>query len=121
MYRLVEGIQTPHATTTPMNLKGALPLLILRTLQGGPLHGYAIARQIRTRSDGLLDFKEGTLYPALHGQENHGLIESFEREENGRTRRCYRLTERGRRALKAERKEWEALTGAVNLILEGGR
>jgi len=104
-----------------MNLKGTLPLLILRILQGGALHGYAIAQRIRARSDGLLDFKEGTLYPALHAQENRGLIESFEREERGRTRRCYKLTERGRRALRAGRKEWEGLSAAVSLILEGGR
>ncbi|MCP3919413.1 MAG: PadR family transcriptional regulator [bacterium] len=104
-----------------MNLKGTLPLLILKILQGGPLHGYAIAQRIRARSDGLLDFKEGSLYPALHSQENRGLIESVEREEKGRVRRCYRLTERGRRALKAECKEWEELSTAVSLILEGGR
>lgn len=103
-----------------MNLKGTLPLLILRILQGGPLHGYAIAQEIRARSKGLLDFTEGTLYPALHGQENRGLIESVEREENGRVRRCYRLTARGRRALETERREWKSLSTAVSLVLEGG-
>ena len=91
------------APTEPMNLKGALPLLILRILRSGPLHGYAIARRIRAHSEGLLDFKEGTLCPALHGMENRGLIQSSEKRENGRVRRSYRLTKRGRRALKTER------------------
>lgn len=104
-----------------MNLKGTLPLLILKTLQSGPLHGYAIAQRIRARSEGLLDFREGTLYPALHGQENLGLIESVEQEEKGRVRRCYKLTARGRRALDTERAEWARLSSAVDAILEGGR
>ncbi len=104
-----------------MNLKGTLPLLILKILQSGPLHGYAIAQRIRARSEGLLDFKEGALYPALHAQENRGLIESVESEEKGRVKRCYRLTEEGRRSLKTERKEWAELSAAISLILEGGR
>ncbi len=78
-----------------MNLKGSLPLLILFVLSRGPSHGYQIAKAIRQQSQGVLDFKEGTLYPALHGLADQGMIESFEQEENGRMRRYYRLTEQG--------------------------
>ncbi|QDU68049.1 PadR family transcriptional regulator [Engelhardtia mirabilis] len=103
-----------------MNLKGTLPLLILKVLQGGPLHGYAIAQRIRLLSDGLLDFKEGSLYPTLHGQENRGLIESVEEQERGRARRSYRLTPKGRKALTTEAQQWQSLAAAVDTILEGG-
>ena len=61
-----------------MNLKGTLPTLILRALTEGPNHGYRIAQEIKSKSKGVLDFREGTLYPALHALENKGLIESYE-------------------------------------------
>ena len=52
-----------------MHLKGTLPLLLLHLLRGGPLHGYALAQRIHQQSEGVLDFKEGTLYPLLHSLE----------------------------------------------------
>ncbi|HVU10832.1 MAG TPA: helix-turn-helix transcriptional regulator, partial [Phototrophicaceae bacterium] len=58
-----------------MNLKGSLPLLILHVLTQGSNHGYGIAKLIRDQSGGVLDFKEGTLYPTLHTLEQQGLIE----------------------------------------------
>jgi PadR family transcriptional regulator PadR len=101
-----------------MNFKGSLPLLILHLLSRRPAHGYRIAKEIKHRSEGVLDFAEGTLYPTLHNMEKQGLIEAFEEEEKGRTRRYYRLTETGRQALARERGEWERYTRVVNLILE---
>ncbi|MBE0691065.1 MAG: helix-turn-helix transcriptional regulator, partial [Anaerolineae bacterium] len=64
-------------------------------LSKGPNHGYQIEKAIKQQSEGILDFKEGTLYPALHGLEEQGMIEAIEREENGRLRRYYRLTQDG--------------------------
>jgi DNA-binding PadR family transcriptional regulator len=96
-----------------MNLNGALPTLILQSLSTGPNHGYRIAKLIQSRSKGVLDFKEATLYPALHDLENKGLLESYERIENGRTRRYYRLTEAGRKQC-AEVREWKRLSGAIS-------
>lgn len=100
-----------------MNLKGTLAMLILQVLATGPKHGYRIAQEIKVLSGGALQFGEGTLYPALHAHENHGLVESYERMENGRRRRYYRLTEAGERALSEERAEWRNLVNAVDLIL----
>lgn len=100
-----------------MNVKGTLSMLILQVLKEGPRHGYRIAQEIRTLSGGALEFGEGTLYPALHAHENHGLVESYERTESGRRRRYYRLTEAGERALAEERAEWRHLVTAVDLIL----
>jgi transcriptional regulator len=100
-----------------MNLKGTLPVLILQVLSTGEKHGYAIAQEIKQRSQGSLDFKEGSLYPALHAQEQRGLVVSIETESSGRRRRCYRLTRAGIEALESQRGEWRQLAGAVSDIL----
>ena len=101
-----------------MNLKGTLPTLILEALERESSHGYRIAQQIKNRSKGVLDFKEGTLYPALHKLEIDGLVESYEAVENGRERRCYRITESGRKALAKDRESWRVISQAVSFILE---
>ncbi len=102
-----------------MNLKGTLPILNLSVLEPGACHGYGIAQQIKQRSDGVLDFKEGTLYPALHSQEKKGLIRSESKIENGRNRRYYKLTPKGIKALAKERQEWKLQSEAVTAILGG--
>jgi transcriptional regulator len=101
-----------------MNLKGTLPVLILQVLSEGEKHGYAIAQDIKERSRGVLDFKEGSLYPALHSQEKKGLIQSFDRTADGRHRRYYRITAKGSEALAAHRDEWRQLSTAITEILE---
>ena len=100
-----------------MNLKGTLPTLILEALAHQPSHGYLIAQKIKERTQGVLDFKEGTLYPALHKLENEGSVESYEGTENGRARRYYRITKSGRGALAKDRAEWRQVSRAVSLIL----
>ncbi len=101
-----------------MNLRGTLPTLILEALEHEPKHGYLIAKRIKERSRGILDFKEGTLYPALHKLENEGLVESYEGTENGRQRRYYRISDAGRGALAKDRAEWREVSRAVTLILK---
>ena len=103
-----------------MNIKGTLPLLVLHILAEKPNHGYEIAKRISLQSDGILDFKGGTLYPTLHTLEQEGLIESYTQEQNGRLRRYYRLKDAGREALSQELGEWSRFVGAVNQILESG-
>ena len=100
-----------------MNLRGTLPTLILEALEQQPDHGYSIAQRIKKRSRGVLDFKEGTLYPALHKLEHEELVESYEDVEKGRTRRYYRITKAGRGALANDRAEWRKVSRAVTLIL----
>ncbi len=101
-----------------VNFKGTLPTLILEAVEQEPSHGYRIAQRIKERSKGVLDFKEGTLYPALHKLENEGLVASFEEIENGRPRRYYRITRAGRGALAKDRAEWRKISHAVTMILE---
>ena len=100
-----------------MNVKGTLPVLILEALEQESDHGYRIAQRIKERSEGVLDFKEGTLYPALHKLENEGLVKSFEGIEKGRPRRYYCITPNGRAILAKDRAEWRQLSRAVTMIL----
>jgi transcriptional regulator len=100
-----------------MNFKGTLPTLILEAVAHEPSHGYRIAQQIKERSRGVLDFKEGTLYPALHKLENEGLVQSYDGVEKGRPRRYYRITKSGHAALAKDRAEWRELSRAVTMIL----
>lgn len=92
--------------------------MILQNLSLGPNHGYRIAQEIKEKSKGALDFKEGSLYPALHNLEAKGWISSQTREENGRLRCYYTLTNKGRRGLATEKRAWERFSGAFNLILQ---
>jgi PadR family transcriptional regulator PadR len=100
-----------------VNLKGSLPLLILHTLRSRTQHGYQIVQEIKRRSAGVLDFKEGTLYPALHNLEQQGFVESYNETENGRVRRYYKLTERGRAQLDEQLAEWQRFSEAVQRVL----
>ena len=100
-----------------MNFKGTLPTLILEAVAHERSHGYLIAQRIKERSSGVLDFKEGTLYPALHKLESDGLVESEETVEKGRPRRYYRITKAGRAALAKYREEWREMSRAVSMIL----
>ena len=102
-----------------MNLKGSLPTLILEALSRGPSHGYEIASNIKRRSQGVLDFKEGTLYPALHTLERDGMVSSNSELEGGRTRRYYTLTDKGNLALEKSKLEWQRMSGAISGLLGG--
>ena len=99
-------------------LQGTLDLLILRTLQLGPLHGYAIARAIQFKSDDVLQVEEGSLYPALHRLIKRGWI-AFETgvSENKRQANFYRLTVKGRRQLTLETSKWDKLAKAITRVL----
>jgi transcriptional regulator len=101
---------------------GTLDILILRTVAGAPLHGYAIGRWIRETSAGVLDVEEGALYPALHRLERRGLLTSgWGRTDTGRRAKFYRLSDEGRRHLAAEQERWGAYTRAVDSVLAEGR
>ena len=100
-----------------VNFKGTLPTLILEVLRREPTHGYRIAQLIKERSREVLDFKEGTLYPALHKLRNDGLVESYDRMEKGRQRRYYRITKSGRATLAKDRAEWREISRAVTILL----
>jgi len=99
-------------------LQGTLDLLILRTLQAAPLHGWAVAERIEQISQDVLQVNQGSLYPALHRLEHRGWISAeWGVSELGRRARFYRLTPAGRKQLDAEAADWERLSAAINRVL----
>src|SRR5688572_17626931 len=95
-------------------LQGTLDVLVLRALNWGPMHGYAVARFIRDGSDGSFRILDGALYTSLHRMEERGWIESeWGISEKGKRAKFYRITQPGRRALKAETESWNQYVVAV--------
>jgi transcriptional regulator len=93
-------------------------MLVLKSLQLGPMHGWGITERVESGSRNVLELNQGSLYPALYRLEKQGFIRSEWRQtENNRRARYYSLTPAGRRQLAAERAKWERLSGAVNLVL----
>ena len=114
-----EAIHMPKKRTEI--LPGTLDTLILKTLEGETLHGYAIARSIQQVSEDVLVVEEGSLYPALHRLERHGWICSeWGLSEANRRAKFYRLTRAGRRQIALQVAEWERLSGAMSKIIEHG-
>lgn len=102
----------------PDLLPGTLDLLVLRTLIRGPLHGYGIARRVKELSEDVLHVGESSLYPALQRLLLDGYVEAeWGASENNRRARFYTLTASGRKHLAAERKEFERIVGAIQLVL----
>jgi PadR family transcriptional regulator PadR len=107
------------AKTKNDNLQGTLALLVLKTLEQGPMHGWGITLHIQRISNEVLRVEEGSLYPALHRMEQEGwIVSEWGTSENNRRARFYRLTALGRKQLSAERQNWKKITSAVALVLE---
>jgi PadR family transcriptional regulator, regulatory protein PadR len=98
-------------------LKGHLDAMILSVLETAPLHGYAIIAELKRRSGGALALPEGTVYPALHRLEGSGVLSSAWSDGEGRRRRVYTLTRRGRRELGTRRGEWSRFAATVESVL----
>src|SRR5215469_2227180 len=106
--------------------KGSLSLLVLQQLYEGPSYGWDICERLRERSQGTLSFEDGAVYPLLHALERDGLAEGYWETETsegenaarkGARRRYYRLTPKGRAALRAALQDWSAFTNAVGRVL----
>jgi len=97
---------------------GALAMLILRVLQSGPLHGYAIAQRIHILSSEVLEVEEGSLYPALQKILLKGWASAeWGISETNRKVRFYRLTPAGKRQLEAELADYDRVTQAIQSVL----
>jgi PadR family transcriptional regulator, regulatory protein PadR len=107
---------TPRSQTDA--LRGALDLLVLKTLSLQPMHGWGISRRIQQVSDGALEVNQGSLYPALQRLEKDGLVTSeWGTTDNNRQARYYRLTAAGRRALGAELESWRRFAAGLETVL----
>jgi transcriptional regulator len=100
-------------------VQGTLDMLILKTLDLEPLHGYGIALRIEQMSRGVFRVNPGSLFPAFRRLERSGLLRGEWRStENNRRAKYYLLTDRGRKALKSETREWSKQIAAIARILE---
>ena len=99
-------------------LQGTLDFLILRTLELGPRHGWAIAKRIQQISDNVLQVPQGSLYPALYRLERQGYVTgAVGQAENGREVKFYALTRAGRVHLRQEIAAWNRLSAAINVVI----
>lgn len=99
-------------------LQGTLTLLILKSLSGGPRHGYAISSFIKRASADVLRVEEGSLYPALHRLEQEGFIRAeWGQTETNRKARFYSLSPAGEAQLREEQDSWFRITQAVASVL----
>ncbi|MBN1580975.1 MAG: helix-turn-helix transcriptional regulator [Anaerolineae bacterium] len=102
--------------------KGSTTVLVLSMLTEKPMYGYQIAKELAARSEGVFDFKEGTLYPALHRMEKDGLLFSYwEVVQEGPSRKYYTITDKGSDALARRSKDWGDFARAMLRVLEGAK
>ncbi len=100
-------------------LRGALEMLILRTLEHGPMHGFGITEALREQSDDVLKVDEGSMYPALYRMQQRGWIGAeWGRSENNRRAKFYSLTPDGRAQLEAATQRWSRFSEAVQRVME---
>ena len=105
-------------------VRGTIVPIILALLKERTMYGYEMVKLVNARSNKALEWKEGTLYPALHRLEADGLIESCwqdapGKDEGARQRKYYSITRKGRQELSRRLSEWQDFNGAVNAVLRG--
>lgn len=94
--------------------------MVLSILAGGESYGYEILKQVKLLSGGEVEWSDGMLYPVLHRLERDGLITGrWELTEEGRRRKYYRLTSRGKGQLASDRQHWRAVHGALEMSWGG--
>ena len=108
------------ATNKADLLQGTLDLLILKSLQNEPMHGFGIAVRIGQMSKDMLTVEQGSLYPALYRLEEQGWIKAeWGVSDNNRKAKFYSLTPSGKKQLVSEEQSWAKLSTAINLVLKG--
>ena len=100
-------------------LKGNTNALLLSLVAERPMYGYQIIKELEKRTDSYFQFKEGTLYPALHRLENAGLVYAkWETLPTGQDRRYYFITPKGRQVLAEMLSTWQDFSRAVDLVIQ---
>jgi PadR family transcriptional regulator len=94
-------------------MRGAGPIAVLQLLSSGEKYGYELVEALSKKSNGVLAMGQSTLYPLLYNLEAKDLIASRLDESNARPRRYYRLTDKGRKRLTEQTRQWEALRNAM--------
>ncbi|MEO1236075.1 MAG: PadR family transcriptional regulator [Planctomycetota bacterium] len=100
--------------------RGTVMPIVLSLLAERSMYGYELVKTVNQRSNGVLEWKEGTLYPLLHKMQGQRLIKArWEDGPTGKARKYYALTPKGQRLLEASREQWASLSGAVDVLLMG--
>lgn len=99
-------------------MRGAGPAAVMRLLESGEKYGYELVKMLDRQSNGVLAMGQSTLYPLLYNLEAKGLVTARTEmsKESNRPRKYYRLTDKGKRQLARDRKQWEALSVAMNQL-----
>ncbi len=101
-------------------MKGSTAILVLALLEEQDMYGYQITHELKEKSESVFEMKEGTLYPLLHSLEGDGAVEAYWQDaENGKMRKYYRITKKGKKLLLEKKKEWQAYTQSVNQVIGG--
>jgi PadR family transcriptional regulator PadR len=109
----------PMGQKTGGVVQGTLDMLILKTLELEPIHGYGVGLRIEQISKGVFQVNAGSLFPALRRLERQGWIEGeWQATENNRRAKYYMLTDAGRKKLRSEAREWQTQSAAIARILE---
>ena len=98
-------------------LKGSTGTLVLSVLENADMYGYRIIRELEIRSEKAFEMSEGTLYPILHALEKEKLLESYWQEVDGRNRKYYHITKKGKKELDAKKEEWKSFSTSVTKVL----
>lgn len=99
-------------------MKGSTSLILLQLLVEKDMYGYEIVKEMESRSDYVLQIKEGTLYPALHKLEKQQYIESYWQEpDKGPARKYYQITESGKEILHEKTSEWKNFVRVIDKVM----
>ncbi len=99
--------------------KGSNAMLVLSVISRRDMYGYQIIKVIGMSSESVFEMNEGTLYPILHSLEADKCLESYWCEAEGRRRKYYKITEKGKKVLASKEKEWKEFSTAVGKVLGG--
>src|SRR5215468_8504529 len=95
-------------------MRGAGPVAVLKLLERRDMYGYELAEALSSRTSGVLDMGQSTLYPMLYNLESKGLVESYwQSAASERDRKYYRLTKDGKRRLARDTEQWRAVAEAM--------
>lgn len=98
-------------------MRGAGPTAVMQLLVDGEMYGYEIVESLASRSAGVFELGQSTLYPMLYNLESKKLVTSRQKAgPNGRMRRYYRLTTKGRKKLETDRQQWAALVKGMGAL-----
>jgi len=98
-------------------MRGAGPTAVMQLLSGGEKYGYELVESLSRQTGGVLELGQSTLYPMLYNLEAKGIVKSKQKAgPNGRQRRYYQLTGKGKKKLEADRQQWASLVKAMGAL-----